>query len=55
MDHGLESHVDLSAANYLSDIGRVVGLKECNLEVLILEETLGLSQIQRGVIWRGVP
>lgn len=55
MDHGLETHVDLAAANDLSDIGRVVGLKQSNLEALFIEETLGLSQIQGGVVRRSVP
>lgn len=55
VDHGLESHVNLSASNDLSDIRRVVGLKESNLEVLFLEETLGLRQVQRGVVGRRVP
>lgn len=55
VNHSLEAHINLAAANDLSDIGGVVGLKESNLEVLFLEETLGLSQIQGGVVRRGVP
>lgn len=55
MDHGLETHVDLAASNDLSDIGRVVGLKQSHLEAFFVEETLGLSQIQRGVVRRCVP
>ena len=55
MNHGLEAHVDLTAANDLSDIGRVIGLKQSNLEALFVEEPLGLSQIQRGVVRRSVP
>lgn len=55
MDHGLETHVDLAASNDLSDIRRVVGLKQSNLEALFIEETLGLSQIQGGVVRRSVP
>lgn len=55
MDHSLEAHVDLSATNDLGDIGGVVGLKESNLEALILEVTLGLSEVQGGMVRRSVP
>lgn len=55
VDHGLEAHVDLAATDDLGDIGRVVGLQESNLQVLILEVTLGLGQIQGSVVWRRVP
>jgi hypothetical protein len=71
VDHGLESKIDLAGANDFSDILKrwsawllsnvkqtytgVVGLKQGNLDALILEIALGLGQVQRGVIRRGVP
>lgn len=55
VDHGLEAHVDLSAADDLGHIGRVVGLQESDLEVLVLEVTLGLSEVQRGMVRGRVP
>jgi hypothetical protein len=55
MDHGLEAHVDLAAANDLSDIGGVVGLEKGDLEALFLEVTLGMSQVEGGMVRRRVP
>lgn len=55
VNHSLEAHVDLAATDDLSDIGGVVGLKESNLEALILEVTLGLSEVQGGVVRRSMP
>lgn len=34
---------------------RIIGLKKSDFDALVLEETLGLSQIQWGMVWRGVP
>lgn len=55
MNHGLVAHVDLATADDLSDIGGVIGLEQSNLEAFFLEVTLGVSQIQGGVVWRRVP
>jgi hypothetical protein len=55
VNHSLEAHVDLAATDDLGNIGGVVGLKESNLEALILEVTLGLSEIQGCVVRRSVP
>ena len=55
VDHGLESHVDLTATDDLSDIGRVVRLQQGNLEAFILEVATRLSEVQRGVVRGGVP
>jgi len=55
VNHSLEAHVDLAATDDLGNIGGVVGLKESNLEALILEVTLGLSEVQGCVVRRSVP
>lgn len=55
VDHGLVAHVDLATADDLSDIGGVIGLEKSNLEAFFLEVTLGVGQIQGGVVWRRVP
>lgn len=34
---------------------RVVGLDEGNLDAFFLEEALGLGEVKRGVVRRGVP
>jgi len=43
VNHGLEAHVDFAASDDLGDIGRVIGLKDGNLDALFLEVALGLS------------
>jgi hypothetical protein len=55
VNHGFETQINLAGAYDLGDIARVIWLQESNLDPLILEETLGLSQVKRGVIRRGVP
>jgi hypothetical protein len=55
MNHGFESQVNLPSSDDLRDIARVVRLQKSNLDPLVLEESLGLGQVQRGVIRRGVP
>ena len=73
MNHGLETHVDLAAADDLGDIlclsvstsfgsrqksysyTWVVWLQQCNLDALLSEVALGLSQIDWSMVWRGVP
>jgi hypothetical protein len=34
---------------------RIIGLKQSNLDSLFLEVSLGLGQVQRGVVRRSVP
>ena len=55
MDHGLETHVDLAAADDLGDIGGVVGLQQSNLQVFLFKEAFALGKIQRGMVGRRVP
>lgn len=55
VNHSLETHVDLAAADDLGDIGGVIGLEESDLEALILEVAAGLSEVQGGVVRGGVP
>jgi hypothetical protein len=55
VNHGFESQVNLPSSDDLCDIARVIRLQESNLDPFILEETLGLGQVQRGMIRRGVP
>ena len=55
MDHGLETHVDLSATDDLSDIGRVIGLEQGNLQTFILEVASALGEVEGGVVRGGVP
>jgi hypothetical protein len=55
VNHGFESQVNLAGANDLCDIARVIRLQKSNLDSLVLEESLGLGQVQRSVIRRGVP
>lgn len=55
MDHGLEAHVDLAAADDLGDIGGVIRLEESDLEALILEVATGLGEVQGGVVRGSVP
>lgn len=33
----------------------VVGFKESNFDAFVLEVALGLSKVERGVVWRSVP
>jgi hypothetical protein len=55
VDHGLEAHVDLAAADNLGDIGGVIGLQQSNLEAFFLEVALALSEVQGGVVRGRVP
>jgi hypothetical protein len=55
MNHGLEPKIDLVRSNDLRHVTRVIRLQQSNLNAFILEETLGLSKVQRSVIRRGVP
>lgn len=55
MNHGLETHVDLAAADDLGDIGGVVRLQEGNLQALILEVATSLGEVKGGVVGGGVP
>lgn len=55
MDHGLEAHVDLAAADDLGDIGGVIRLEESDLEALILEVATGLGEVQGGMVRGSVP
>ena len=55
MNHGFETQVNLAGTYDLRDIARVIRLQQSDLDPLILEETFSLSQVQRGVIRRGVP
>jgi hypothetical protein len=55
VDHSLEAHVDLAAADDLGDIRGVIGLEESDLEAFILEVAAGLGEVQRGMVRGGVP
>lgn len=44
-----------SAQDYEKAYTRIIRLQESNFDSLILEITLGLSQVQRSVVRRGVP
>jgi hypothetical protein len=55
VDHGLETHVDLAAADDLSHIGGVVGLEQSHLEAFILEIASGLGEVEGGVVRGRVP
>lgn len=55
MNHSLEAHVNLAAADDLSHIGRVIRLQNSNLEALFLEKTLAVGKVQRRMIGRRVP
>jgi hypothetical protein len=55
MNHSLEAHVNLAAADDLGHIGRVIRLQESNLEALFLEEALALGKVQGGMVGRSVP
>lgn len=55
MNHSLEAHVDLAAADDLGDIGRVIRLEESDLEALIFEVAAGLGEVQGCVVRGGVP
>lgn len=55
MNHSLEAHVNLAAADDLGDIGGVIGLEESNLEALFLEVALALGEVQGGVVRGRVP
>lgn len=55
MDHRLEAHVDLAAADDLRHVGRVIGLQQGDLDAFFVEEALGLREVQGGVVRRRVP
>lgn len=55
MDHSLEAHVDLAAADDLCHVGRVIGLQQGDLDAFFIEEALGLREVQGGVVRRRVP
>ena len=55
MNHGLETHVDLAAANDLGDIRRVIRLQQGHLEAFILEVAAGLGEIEGRMVRGGVP
>lgn len=55
MNHSLEAHVNLAAADDLGHIGGVIRLQKSNLEALFLEEALTLGKVQRGMVGRSVP
>jgi hypothetical protein len=55
VDHGLETHVDLAAADDLGHIGGVIGLEKGHLEAFILEVATGLGEVQGGVVGGRVP
>lgn len=55
VDHGLEAKVDLSAADDLGHVRRVVGLEDGDFDALILEVALGLGKVKGGVVWRRMP
>ena len=55
MDHSLETHVDLAAADDLGHIGGVIGLEQGHLEAFILEVATGLGEVQGGVVRGRVP
>jgi len=55
VNHGLEAHVDLAAADDLSHVGGVIGLEEGNLDAFILEVATGLGEVQGGVVRGRVP
>jgi hypothetical protein len=55
VDHGLEAHVDLAAADDLGDIGGVIGLEQGNLQTFIFEVASALGEVEGGVVRGGVP
>jgi hypothetical protein len=55
VNHSLEAHVDLAAADDLGHIGGVIGLQESDFEALVLEVAAGLGEVQRSVVRGGVP
>lgn len=55
VDHGLETHVDLAAADDLGHIGRVVGLEQSHLQAFILEVAPRLGEVEGGVVRSRVP
>jgi hypothetical protein len=55
MDHGFQSHVHFTAANDLSHVRRVIGLQQGNVDAFILEITLGLGKVDRGMVRGCVP
>lgn len=55
VDHSLETHVDLAAADDLGYIGGVVRLEQSHLETFIFEVASGLGEVQGGVVRGRVP
>jgi hypothetical protein len=55
VDHSLEAHIDLAAADNLGHVGGVVGLQQSNLQTFILEVSSALSEVEGGVVRGGVP
>lgn len=55
VNHSLEAHVDLAAADDLGHVGGVIRLEESDLEALVLEVATGLGEVERSVVRGGVP
>jgi hypothetical protein len=55
MNHGLESHIHLSASDDLGDIARVVRFEDRNLDALVGEEAKLLGKVKGCVVRRGLP
>lgn len=55
VDHGLETQVNLARTNELSHVRGIVGLHDGNLESLFLEESLGVGEVNRGMVRGGTP
>lgn len=45
MDHGLEAHVDLAAADDLCDVAGVIGFEDGDFDAFVGEESKLLGQI----------
>lgn len=55
VDHSLEAHVDLAAADDLGHVRWVIGLQKGDLEAFLLEVALGLGKVQGGMVRGSVP
>lgn len=55
MDHRLETHVHLAAADDLRHVGGVIRFQDGDLDSLIFEVALGVRQVERDVVWGCVP